>query len=123
MKPPVQRFRNKTCLIKRLCQVLGALLMCNIPIGRMADEEFLLAFQRGGHRFLRIDILLTPIHDAGEPKFEGVCPSGQDIVSICPRVHEVKLGKDSDGPTTLWVDGSSKFQRLRVGKVDICGGN
>jgi len=86
--------------------------MCSIPIGRMADEEFLLAVQGCGHRFLRIDILLTPIHDADEPEFERICPSGQDIVSICPRVHEVKLGKDSDGSATLGVDRPSKLQRL-----------
>jgi len=97
--------------------------MCDIPVGRVVDEEVLLAFQRCGHRFLRINILLTPIHDANEPEFERVCPSGKDIVSVCPRVHQVKLGKDSDSPATLGVYRPSKLQGLRVGKVDICGGN
>lgn len=97
--------------------------MRNIPIGRVVHEEFLLAFQCCGHRFVRIDILLTPIHDPNEPEFERVCPAGQDIISVCSCIHEVKLGEDPDGPTALGVYGASELQRLRVSKINICGGN
>lgn len=110
MVPPTQRLGNGTCLVECLCQVLGTLLMRNIPIGRMVHEEFLLVFQCRGHRFLRIDILLAPIHDTNEPEFERICPSGQDIISVCSCIHEVKLGEDPDGPTALGIHGTSKLQ-------------
>lgn len=83
--------------------------MRNISIGRVVHEEFLLAFQCRGHRFVRIDILLTPIHDANEPEFERIRPSGQDIIGVCSCIHEVKLGEDTDGPTALGVYGASKL--------------
>ena len=110
MKPfACQHLRDGAHLVERLCQVLGALLMCNILIGRVGDEEFLLTVQRRGHGFLCIDILLTPIHDTNEPELEGVCPSGQDVISVSSGVHEIEFGKDSNGPTALRVHRPSEL--------------
>ena len=114
---------NGTCLVERFCQVLGTLLVRDIPIGRVVGEEFLLTVQRSGQGFLRINVLLTPIHDTNEPELERVCSPGQDIIGVSSRIHEIELGEDSDSPTTLRVYGPGKFQRLRVRKVDICGGD
>jgi len=97
--------------------------MCDILVGRVGRKEFTLAIQCRGQRFLCIDVLLTPVHDTDEPEFERVRPSGQDIVSVCSRIHEVKLGKDSDGSTALWVYRPSELERFRVCEVDICSRN
>ena len=83
--------------------------MRNISIGRVGGKEFLLTVQRRGHGFLCVDVLLTPVHDTDETELEGVCTSGQDIISVGPCVHEVELGKDSDSPTTLRVNRPGEF--------------
>ena len=75
--------------------------MRDVSVCWMGCKEFLLAVQCCRHWLLCIDILLTPVHNTDESKFERVGSSGQDIVSIGSGVHEVELGEDSDGPTTL----------------------
>jgi len=113
---------NGTHLVQRPCQVLAALLMRDIPVGLVGSKEFLLLVQCRGHGLLRIDVLLTPIHDANETELEGVCPPGQDMVSVSPRIHEIELGK-SDSATTLRVHRSGELWRFRVRKFDIRSGN
>jgi len=66
-EPSAQCLSSETCLVKGLCQVLGALLMCNSPIGRVVGKELRLALQRRVHGFIGVNILLTPIHDTNEP--------------------------------------------------------
>ena len=65
--------------------------------------------QSGGQSLPVVDVLLTPMHDANETELEGVCPPGQDIVSVCPRIHEIELGKNSDSPTALRVHRPSEL--------------
>lgn len=71
--------------------MLGTLLVCDILVCLVGGKKISLTFQRCGHGFLRIYILLAPIHHTDEPEFERVCPSGQDIIGICPGIHEIEL--------------------------------
>jgi hypothetical protein len=90
--------------------VLGALLVRNVPVGWVGSKEFFFTFQRSSHGFFRIYILLTPVHHTNKSEPERVCPSGQDIVGVCPRIHEIEFCENADRPTTLRVNRPSEFQ-------------
>ena len=84
--------------------------MCNIPIRRVRTEELHLLINRVFEWFVRIDILLTAIHDTNESQFQWVDAPGEDVERVRSCVHEVDLGENPDGATTLRVDLTREFE-------------
>ena len=89
----------------------------------MCAEELVLGVECLLHVLLRVDILLTAVHHADEAELERVDAAGEDVDGVGAGVHEVKLGEDADGASALRIDGARELERVRVGEVDVGGGD
>lgn len=95
--------------------------MSEISVCRMVSEKLFLFSERIIHRQIGVDILLTSIHDTDESKFEGVCPSSEDLERVGTGVHEVELGQYTDRAQASWIDCTGELERVRVCNVDVGG--
>jgi len=103
--------------------VLGPVLVRHIPILRMAPEKLGLALERVGHALVGVDVPLRAVHDADEAQLERVHAPREHVERVRARVHQVELRQDTDCPAALGVDGPRELERVRVGEVDVCGGD
>jgi len=97
--------------------------MGDIPIRWMIPEELRLTVEGVRHALLRVDVLLTSIHDANKAQFQWVHSPSEDIKCIGSCVHKVELRQDTNSASALRINGTGKFQRLRISEIDICRGD
>lgn len=110
-------------MVQRLCQVFCPASVCEISIRRVISEELFLLPESLLHRQPSIDILLTPIDNPNKPKLQRIRPSRQDIQRVRPGIHQIELGENPNRSQASRIDGSRKFERVRVGNVLVCGRN
>lgn len=97
--------------------------MSNIAVACMVPEELGLRRELLAHGLVAVDVLLAPTNDADEPELERVDAAGEDVESVRAGVHEVKLGQDPDGTSTLRVDLARELERLGVCEIYVRRGN
>lgn len=106
-------------MVQAFCQILSTTPVCQVPVSRVVPEEFLLFPKSIFHRDIRIDVLLTPVDDSNESQLERIRSAGQDLESIGTGVHEIELGKNTDGSQATRIDCPSQFQGIRIRDVDV----
>ena len=89
----------------------------------MALEEVGLALERVGHALVNVNVLLRAVHDADKAKLERVHTPREYVECMRARIHQIELGQDADCPPALRIDGPRELEGLRVGKVDVSGGD
>ncbi len=106
-------------LVERLGEVLGTASVCDILIGSVGAEELLFSPSCCKHRDVAVDVLLGTVDDTDETELERVDTTSENIESVSALVHQVELGQDTDGASTLRIHGASELETVRVGKIDI----
>lgn len=76
----------------------------------MAREKLALALERIGHGLVGVYVPLRAIHDADKPQLERVHAPRENVERVRARVHQVELGKDTDRPPALGVDGPRELE-------------
>lgn len=110
-------------LVQRLCEILGTILVRNIPVRGVALEELCFMVESVAQAFVRVDVLLAAVNDTDESELEGVDTAGEDVQGVGACVHQVEFREDTNCSAALWVHGACKLQGLRVRQVDVGGGN
>lgn len=110
-------------LVQRLREILGTILVRNIPVRGVALEELRLMVESVAQAFVRVDVLLAAVNDTDESEFEGVDTAGEDVQGVRSCVHQVEFREDTNCSAALWVYGACELQGLRVREVDVGGGN
>jgi len=108
-----------TNLIQGLRKILGAILVCYIPIRMVIFEEFFLTVPSVRHTLLRVDVLLTAIDHTGETQLEGIHSPGENIQGISTSIHEVQFSQNTNRSSALSVYRAGKLQRFRIRYVNI----
>ena len=115
--------RENADLVESFRQEFRPATMRNVPVPGMVPEKLFLGPELVVHRFLGIDVLLTPADDPDESQLEGVHAPRQNVERVRAGVHQVELGQDADRASTLGIDGSGELERFRVCEIDIGGRN
>lgn len=93
--------------------------MRNITVCGVITEKLCLTLESIYEILLDVDILLTTVDDTNETEFKGIDASSKDVQSVGPSIHQIEFGQDTDGPATLWINGTSQFQGIRIREIDI----
>lgn len=93
--------------------------MGNISIAGMLAKKFSFRVELIPHGLVTVDILLTTIDNPNEPQLEGVDSARENVEGIGPRVHQIELGQDANGPPPLGIHIPRQLEGFRVGQVNI----
>ncbi len=110
-------------LVEALGQKLSTASVGHVPVRWVVLEKVSFGLQSIRERSAALDVRLRTVDNTNKAKLQRVYTSRQDIHGVCSVIHEIQLGEDTNCPLAHGVDMASQLQRLRVDKIDVCGGD
>mmetsp|Transcript_16423 Transcript_16423/g.64088 ORF Transcript_16423/g.64088 Transcript_16423/m.64088 type:complete len:372 (+) Transcript_16423:567-1682(+) len=104
-------------LIASLGQILGAALVCNGRVGRVAVEELALVPKAARDGLVLENVTLSPVDHTDEAEVEGDDLAVEDVECVGAAVHEVELREHANGPGAHGVHRPRQLQRIGRGDV------
>ena len=106
-----------------LGEEFSAALVRDARVGGMILEELAFVGTSFRHGFILIDGLLGAVDDTNPTTTEGNLTTFENLESVSTFVHNIDLGKDTDGAVQLGIDRASGANSSRVGKIGVGGGD
>ena len=94
-----------------------------VPIGLVVLEKVLFGLEGRVDGLLVVNVPLSAVDDRDIAETERDDAPSQDVDHIGALVHQIHLGEDADGALALGVHLSGQLQAVRVGEIDVGGGD